>query len=137
MSRSVLVVDDDPVFRALARRILDAGGLVVVGEADTVATAIAAAHALKPESALVDVGLPDGNGVALARELCALPWRPSVLLTSTDQHAASPEDVRGSGASAFIAKDELPNAPLQRLLGDGPGATPPGAGAGRRSRPGL
>jgi DNA-binding NarL/FixJ family response regulator len=116
MSRSVLVVDDDPVFRALARRMLDADGLNVIGEADTVATAIAAAHALRPQAALVDIGLPDGDGVALARQLCALPWRPTVLLTSTDQYAASAEDVRGSGANAFIAKDQLPNAPLLQLL---------------------
>ena len=113
---SVLVVDDDPVFRGLARRMLAAGGLVVVGEAETVATAIAAAMELRPAAALVDVGLPDGDGIALARELSALPWRPRIVLTSTDPDAASADDVTSSGAAAFVAKDELPNAPLRRLL---------------------
>jgi DNA-binding NarL/FixJ family response regulator len=112
----VLVVDDDPVFRALARRMLDAGGLVVVGEAETVAAAMAAAVELRPDAALVDVGLPDGDGIALARELAALPWRPRIVLTSTDPDAASADDVRRSGAAAFVAKDQLPNAPLARLL---------------------
>jgi DNA-binding NarL/FixJ family response regulator len=116
MARSVLVVDDDPVFRGLARRMLDGGDLIVVGEAGTVAMAIVVAQDLRPDAALVDVGLPDGDGVALARELCALPWRPCVVLTSTDPDAATAEDVRDSGAAAFVPKDELPRAPLGRLL---------------------
>jgi DNA-binding NarL/FixJ family response regulator len=116
MSRAVLVVDDDPLFRSLARRMLVAEGLQVVGEAESIATAIAAAHALRPDAALVDVGLPDGDGISLARELTALPWRPRVVLTSTDPQAASDRDVRASGAGAFVPKDDLPNAPLERLL---------------------
>jgi DNA-binding NarL/FixJ family response regulator len=116
---SVLVIDDDAVFRALARRMLVDCGLMVVGEAETVATGMAAAMELRPQAALVDVGLPDGNGIALARELSALPWRPRILLTSTDPDAASADDIRRSGATAFVAKDELPNAPLRRLLATG------------------
>ena len=116
MPASVLVVDDDPVFRALARRVLAAEGLVVVAEAESVAMAIEVAQAVRPEAALVDVGLPDGDGVALALHLCSLPWRPRVVLTSTDPDAASPEDLARSGAGAFGAKHELPNAPLEELL---------------------
>ena len=74
---SVLVVDDDAIFRALARRMLGDCGLAVVGEAETVAAGMAAASELRPDAALVDVGLPDGDGIALARELAALPWRPA------------------------------------------------------------
>jgi DNA-binding NarL/FixJ family response regulator len=116
MCPSVLLVDDDPIFRTLARRMLEALGLMVVGEAATVAAAVAAARTLRPEAALVDIRLPDGDGVALARELSALPWRPEIILTSTDPDAASAEDVLGSGANAFIAKDELPRAQLPLLL---------------------
>ena len=114
---SVLVVDDDSDFRGLAKRLLSGIGLAVVGEADTAAAALAAAAALKPDVALVDVVLPDRDGIALARELVALPWRPRVILTSTDADAASREDVRTSGADAFVPKAELPGAPLRLLLG--------------------
>jgi DNA-binding NarL/FixJ family response regulator len=116
MPEAVLVVDDDPVFRSLARRTLIAEGLVVVGEAESVASAMAAAHALRPDAVLVDVGLPDGDGLALARQLTALPWRPRVVLTSTDPDAASADDVRAYGAGAFVPKDDLPNARLEHLL---------------------
>lgn len=119
MSGAVLVVDDDPLFRSLARRMLLAEGLDVVGEAESVATAIAAAHALRPDAVLVDIGLPDGNGISLARELTALPWRPRVVLTSSDPRAVSDRDVRASGAGAFVLKDDLPKAPLERLLTTG------------------
>jgi CheY-like chemotaxis protein len=116
MAPSVLVVDDDPVFRDLARRVLAAEGLTVVAEAESVASAIDAAHSVRPDAVLVDVGLPDGDGITLARRLSSLPWRPRIVLTSTDPDAASAEDLRRSGADAFVAKHELPNAPLERLL---------------------
>ena len=64
----------------------------------------------------MDVNLPDRDGIALARELAALPWRPRVLLTSIDADAASLDDVRRSGASGFVHKADLPNTPLRRLL---------------------
>src|SRR4051812_7289785 len=102
MAPSVLVVDDDAAFRKLARRMLTALGLGVVGEAGTVAAATAAALDLRPDAVLVDVGLPDGDGIALARELADLPWRPRIVLTSTDADAASPDDVLRSGADTFV-----------------------------------
>ena len=116
MPRSVLVVDDDPAFRGLAARMLTAAGLEVVAEAGTAAEAMEAARALKPDAALVDVDLPDQNGIALALELSALPWRPRVLLTSADFDAAQPDDVRRCGANGFVHKSELPNRPLASLL---------------------
>jgi DNA-binding NarL/FixJ family response regulator len=119
MPPSVLVVDDDPVFRDFARRVLVDEDLDVVAEAESLETALDVAHALRPEAALIDVGLPDGDGLTLARHLRALPWRPRVVLTSSDADAASPEDLRWSGAVAFVVKHELPNAPLGRLLGPG------------------
>lgn len=117
MSGSVLVVDDDPTFRRIASRMLAASGLAVVGEAETAAAALAAAGALRPDAVLVDVRLPDRDGVELARELTALPWRPRVVLTSSDVEAATASEVHDSGAQAFVPKVQLPNAALGELLG--------------------
>ena len=113
----ILLVDDDPVFRGLARRVLEASGLEIAGEAGTATEALAVARQARPAAALVDVGLPDGSGVELAFELAALPGPPRVVLVSTDPDAVSPEDIRRCGAGAFIPKQDLPNAPWQELLG--------------------
>lgn len=118
VNRSVLVVDDDSQFRALAARLLAAAGLTVVGEADSVSVALAAADRLKPSAVLVDAELPDGDGIRLARELAALPWRPRIVLTSIDPDIATAENARRAGAEAFLNKVELANAPLAQLLGD-------------------
>ena len=117
MARTVLVVDDDPAFRVLASRVLASIGMEIVGEAASVAEAIAKADSSKPEAALVDIDLPDGNGIALAEKLTSLPWRPRVVLTSVDAEAAGPEDVRRSGAVAFVPKSDLPNGTLRKLMG--------------------
>ena len=114
---SVLVVDDDPAFRRLARRVLETFELSVAGEAETAASAISVADTLRPDAVLVDVGLPDGDGIALARQLTALPWRPRVVLTSSNPEAATEGEVRTSGAEAFVPKSDLPSAGLADLLG--------------------
>lgn len=125
MARSVLLVDDDPEFRRIARVLLDVDGLSVVGEAGTVGSAIAAARELRPDAALVDVGLPDGNGIDLAELLIALPWHPSVVLTSADPRAGEEMDVHRSRDWTVVPKDELPDVSLRELLG-GPDDDPGG-----------
>ena len=118
---SVLVVDDDATFRVTVAWLLRGAGLYVVGEAGTAAEAIAAAEELRPDALLVDVELPDESGVVLASRLTRLPWRPRVVLISASRDAVMLDDVRASGADGFIAKEDLPEAPLQRVLaGDWP-----------------
>jgi DNA-binding NarL/FixJ family response regulator len=119
VSHSVLLVDDDVVFRGLARRVLTEAGLDVVGEAGTVAEAIAAADKLKPSAALVDVQLPDGDGLTLASALRELPWQPRVVLTSMDVDAVDDQAVLAVGAVAFVPKSELLCARLGELLRTG------------------
>ena len=116
MRCSVLLVDDDQEFRGLAGRMLAGMGLAVVAEAGTCAAAAVAAAELRPHAALVDVGLPDGDGLALAQQLAALPWRPRVVITSSDPDAADGAVLRGIGATGFVAKEDLPNGLLRTLL---------------------
>ena len=116
MGDSVLIVDDDPAFRALASRLLSDSGFVVVGEAESIAGALETARRVRPSAALVDVGLPDGDGFALARQLTALPWQPRVVLTSMHPNVGSSAEVRRSGALAFVHKGDLPRAPLVQWL---------------------
>jgi len=117
---SVLVVDDDARFRSVAARMLTALDMTVVGEVGTVAAAAAAAADLRPDAFLVDVGLPDGNGLALARQLATLPWRPRIVLVSSDRDATTGEDARDLGAVGFVPKDDLPDSPLSGMLAGDP-----------------
>jgi CheY-like chemotaxis protein len=119
MTSGVLVVDDDAVFRELAQRIVRGAGLSVAGEAATVAAALAAVGDLSPSAVLLDVGLPDGDGLTLAAHLATLSRPPSVVLTSSDPDLVNEEDVRRCGARAFIAKADLPGANLRVLLAGG------------------
>jgi len=116
---SVLLVDDDPDFLTLAARVVEAKGARVVATAQDAASAVAAAKDTEPQAALVDVGLPDRNGFDLGAELAALPWKPRVVLTSTDSTAGSAiESSNGGRPLPFIPKEDLATADRLRILLD-------------------
>ena len=116
MARSVLVVDDDASFRDLAARVLSGWGLEVVGEAATIADALDRAAELRPDVALVDIGLPDGDGFALTQRLRALPWPIRVVLISSDADRATAPAALRAGAAGFIPKRELAGPALRGLI---------------------
>jgi len=117
MALDVLVVDDDPWFRGIATRLLLSAGFRVAGEADTARRAVAAVIDLSPAAVLLDVGLPDGDGVSVAYELSGLASPPRIVLTSSDPDAVTNDLAIRSGAEGFIPKGELSDARLQALFG--------------------
>jgi DNA-binding NarL/FixJ family response regulator len=116
MKTSILIVDDDPGFGLAAAEVLTARGYRVLGQATSVAAALEQCDQLDPDAVLVDVRLPDGDGVALAEELRARPHAPMVLLTSTDREAVPPEVLRLSRANGFIPKARLADCDMEQLL---------------------
>jgi len=108
----VLIVDDDPGFRAIAADALTTRGYHVVGETGTIAGARAAVASLRPDAVLCDINLPDGNGLVLAGELRPL----RVLLTSSDADAA-PRRLLARARAAFVAKPDFLATDLRPLLG--------------------
>src|SRR3954471_13671358 len=117
MVSSVLIVDENPAFLSLATRVLEGMGVDVVATAQSAVDAVDAAHASKPDAALVDIRLSDRDGIDLGYELAALPWAPRVVLTSTDADAVNEIGARdGRPALPFVPKHELPSASLRRLL---------------------
>ncbi|HET8952448.1 MAG TPA: response regulator [Solirubrobacteraceae bacterium] len=99
---TVIIVDDDEGFRRAARELLEGMGLRVVGEAADGAGARAAFAAHRPAGALIDAGLPDTTGHALARELRAAFPTLRILLTSSD------ESIGGeAGVADFVPKIDL------------------------------
>jgi len=116
VSRSVLIVDDDDAFRNLATRILTGWGHVVIGEAGTAAEALARVAELRPDTVLIDIGLPDGDGFALTARLRGMPWPVRVVLISSDADRANAAAADRAGASGFVPKDELSGPGLRQLI---------------------
>ncbi len=102
----VFLVDDHEVVRRGVAGLLEADpGLTVIGEAATAAHALARIPALRPDVALLDVRLPDGNGVELCRELRSrVPELNILMLTSyTDEEAMLNAILAGAGG--YVIKD--------------------------------
>ena len=105
----VLLVDDDPVFLQSAARLLaPEAGFTVVGRAQSGAEAVEQAAALSPDLVLMDVEMPDMDGLETTRRLKALPISPRVLLVSIYDSDARRFDAAAAGADGYIGKWELP-----------------------------
>jgi CheY-like chemotaxis protein len=113
---SVLVVDDNPGFRARARRWLQDGGFTVVAEAGDGAGALEAVRTHRPDIVLLDVHLPDSSGLDVAEQLVAEPDAPAIVLTSTRDESDFGDRVRRSGACGFLPKTELSGDAVAALL---------------------
>jgi DNA-binding NarL/FixJ family response regulator len=113
----VLIVDDQPAFRALARDLLQLGGYEVVGDAADGGSAIAASERLRPDIVLLDVQLPDVDGFAVAAQLSTQDNAPAVVLTSSRDLSAYRRRLASSPARGFIPKAELSAAALALVVG--------------------
>lgn len=100
-----LVDDHEVVRRGVAELLEEADGLTVVGQAATVREALARIPAAGPDVALLDVRLPDGNGIELCRDLrSTLPDLRCLMLTSYPEEQAMVDAVM-AGAGGYVVKD--------------------------------
>ena len=113
---NVVVVDDHAGFRNLARKLLEQVGYRVVGEAATAAAAVQAVRRLKPDVVLLDIQLPDRDGLSVASELTSGPAAPTVLLVSARDASDFGPRLDSCGAIGFIAKADLTVESLSSLL---------------------
>jgi DNA-binding NarL/FixJ family response regulator len=111
-----LIVDDHASFREQARALLEAEGLVVVGEADGGLAALRAIQDLSPDVVLLDVGLPDIDGFAVAERIAAHASPPRVVLISSRDESTFGPRLATSRSVGFVRKDDLSAAALTALL---------------------
>src|SRR6187402_890501 len=116
MSRTVLIVDDHPSFRASARAVLEADGFEIVGEASDAASALTAARDLKPDIVLLDVQLPDATGFDVCEFLCGEQPLPEIVLVSSRDASDYNGLIQTSHARGFISKADLSGEALRALL---------------------
>ncbi len=101
----VFLVDDHEIFRRGIRALLaDEPDIDVVGEAETASAALARIPALRPDVAVLDVRLPDGNGISVCREICsALPETACLMLTAYNDDQALLGAII-AGAAGYVSK---------------------------------
>jgi DNA-binding NarL/FixJ family response regulator len=123
---TVLIVDDHSGFRSMARRMLQAGGWEVIGEAATAADGVEQAARLHPDVVLLDLNLPDASGLSVVARIAgadpgpaAVPPFPAVVLTSTHEEDELHELAADSGARGFVPKSVLSGEALSAALGGG------------------
>jgi DNA-binding NarL/FixJ family response regulator len=111
MSTRVLIADDQALVRAGFKMILDAeDDLEVVGEASDGAEAVELARALRPDVVLMDIRMPQLDGIEATRRVIALDGQPPtrvLMLTTFDLNEYVYEALR-AGASGFLLKDVPP-----------------------------
>lgn len=119
-SFTVLYVEDDPESRLLIRRVLQAEGYAVI-EAKDAADGLASATEQRPDLILIDINLPEVDGLTLARQIKSVPdlaSTPVVALTANVMRGDRERSL-GAGCDGYIQKpidvDLLPRQISQYL----------------------
>jgi len=117
MPLTCLIVDDSLEFFEAAKQLFAEDGVTVVGFAATSDEAVQEALALRPDVALVDIGLGAESGFDVARRLAGLPGGgPPVVLISAESGSELAEPVDASGARGFVSKTDLSGDAIRKLL---------------------
>jgi DNA-binding NarL/FixJ family response regulator len=123
VTTSVFIVDDHEIVRRGVRQLLEIEpDIEVVGEAGTAATAVAAIPAVRPQVAILDVRLPDGDGVTVCRDIRSAMTPPPACLMLTSY--SDDEALFGAimaGAAGYMIKQVSGNDIVSavRTLGAG------------------
>lgn len=108
MGTRILIADDDVAIRRLLRRILEErSGWEVCGEAENGRDAVAKTAELSPDVVILDLAMPEKNGLQAAREIAAAsPLVAMLLLTVQESSAELASEARKVGFGAIISKEK-------------------------------
>jgi DNA-binding NarL/FixJ family response regulator len=117
MTERILIVDDHPLTRDALAGLLAQNGFDVVGQAGSGEEAITQAGELKPDLVLLDLSMPEMDGLtALPRVLAAAPDAEVVVLTASEDEHNLLGAIRG-GAAGYLLKSEPPERIVAFLRG--------------------
>jgi DNA-binding NarL/FixJ family response regulator len=103
-----LIADDQSLVRAGFRMILTANGIEVAGEASDGLEAVEAAAALQPDVVLMDIRMPNLDGLEATRRILAADTRCRILMLTTFDLDEYVYEALAAGASGFLLKDVTP-----------------------------
>ncbi|GAA3396991.1 response regulator transcription factor [Streptomyces roseoviridis] len=105
----IVVADDERMVRTALRVILDAEpDLEVVGEAATGAEAVSVVRELRPDVVLMDVRMPEIDGIQATRQILSGPDGPRIVVVTTFENDAYVYDALRVGAAGFLLKRAAP-----------------------------
>lgn len=113
---NILIVDDHPLMRQGVRSLLEkAPNLRVAGDAGSLAEARRLVSELKPRLVLVDIGLSDGSGVSLIRELAETTPQTTVVVLSMHSAIEMVAECFQAGAMGYIIKESAGERLIQAV----------------------
>jgi len=108
MKATILVVDDHAMFREGVRGLLERKGFNVVGEAGDGREAIAAVRELSPDLVVMDITMPDIDGIAATEDIMGSSPDTKVIALSIHAGKRFVENMLQAGAAGYILKDSVP-----------------------------
>jgi DNA-binding NarL/FixJ family response regulator len=111
----VLIVDDHPVFRSGLRGIIEASQSFRVAEAGDARMALALVRDLKPDVVVLDIDMPGGSGLEVARALQHEPTPPALTFLTLYKEEELFNEAMDSGALGYLLKDSTANEIVSAL----------------------
>ncbi|MBI2399741.1 MAG: response regulator transcription factor [Deltaproteobacteria bacterium] len=111
----IFIADDHPVFRNGIKSVLSGSDFEVIGEADNGNTALKAISVLKPDIAILDITMPDLDGIAVTRRVVEEVPATRVIILSMHADLNHPIDAFRAGALGYVLKDSDPGELLKAV----------------------
>lgn len=109
---TTVLIDDHTIFRAGLRELLAARGLVVEGDAPTLAAGVRLVERCAPDVAIVDLDLPDGSGIDAIRRIAECAPGTAVLVLTVSEADEDLTDAILAGSCGYLLKD----APIETIV---------------------
>ena len=115
MAKNVLIVDDAAFMRMMIKDILTKNGYNVVGEAENGARAVEKYNELKPDLVLMDITMPEMDGISAVKEIKKVDPNAKIVMCSAMGQQAMVIEAIQAGARDFIVKPFQPDRVLEAV----------------------